>query len=117
MIELRELVLACGICAGLIAVAVVKARQAWARRKVELSFNHSTFSTNRQRLLRAHVSQRVFDEVVLQADALYRLSDEHFITVERWTGPFRPATRRARSVGIPASGRHNGAREVGSDHG
>ena len=45
---------------------------------VEPSFDHSTFSKNRQRLLRARVSQRFFDEVVLQADRLHLLSDEHF---------------------------------------
>src|SRR5437868_13634500 len=37
---------------------------------VEPSFDHSTFSKNRQRLLRARVSQRCFDAVVLQADRL-----------------------------------------------
>jgi transposase len=45
---------------------------------VEPSFDHSTFSKNRQRLLRARVSQRFFDEVVFQADGLHLLSDEHF---------------------------------------
>src|SRR5919199_664850 len=45
---------------------------------IEPSFDHSTFSKNRQRLLRARVSQRFFDEVVLQADHLQLLSDEHF---------------------------------------
>src|SRR5919205_3546299 len=45
---------------------------------VEPSFDHSTFSKHRQRLLRARVSQRFFDEVVLQADGLGLLSDEHF---------------------------------------
>ena len=45
---------------------------------VEPSFDHSTFSKNRERLLRARVGQRFFDEVVLQADALHLLSDEHF---------------------------------------
>lgn len=45
---------------------------------VEPSFDHSTFSKNRERLLRARVSQRFFDEVVRQADGLHLLSDEHF---------------------------------------
>jgi transposase len=45
---------------------------------VEPSFDHSTFSKNRQRLLRARASQRFFDAVVLQADRLHLLSDEHF---------------------------------------
>jgi transposase len=45
---------------------------------VEPSFDHSTFSKNRERLLRQHVSRRFFDEVVLQADERGLLSDEHF---------------------------------------
>ena len=45
---------------------------------VEPSFDHSTFSKNRERLLRHRVSQRFFDEVVAQADGLDLLSDEHF---------------------------------------
>lgn len=45
---------------------------------VEPSFDHSTFTRNRERLLRAHVSRQFFDEVVVQADRLHLLSDEHF---------------------------------------
>ena len=45
---------------------------------VEASFDHSTFSRNRERLLDAHVSRQFFDEVVVQADRLDLLSDEHF---------------------------------------
>src|SRR5215471_9612899 len=45
---------------------------------LEPSFDHSTFSKNRQRLLRHHVSREFFDAVVLQADGLHLLSDEHF---------------------------------------
>ena len=45
---------------------------------VEPSFDHSTFTRNRERLLDAHVSRQFFDEVVLQADRLHLLSDEHF---------------------------------------
>ncbi len=45
---------------------------------VEPSFDHSTFSKNRERLLRHRVSQVFFDEVVRQADRLHLLSDEHF---------------------------------------
>jgi transposase len=45
---------------------------------VEPSFDHSTFTRNRERLLDAHVSRRFFDEVVVQADRLHLLSDEHF---------------------------------------
>jgi transposase len=45
---------------------------------VEPSFDHSTFSKNRERLLRQRVSQQFFDAVVLQADRLQLLSDTHF---------------------------------------
>lgn len=45
---------------------------------VEPSFDHSTFSRNRERLLRQQVSLQFFDEVVRQADRLHLLSDEHF---------------------------------------
>src|SRR3954454_19405351 len=45
---------------------------------VEPSFDHSTFTRNRDRLLDARVSRQFFDEVVLQADQLDLLSDEHF---------------------------------------
>ena len=45
---------------------------------VEPSFDHSTFSKNRARLLRHHVSREFFDVVVLQADRQHLLSDEHF---------------------------------------
>src|SRR5436190_2573388 len=45
---------------------------------VEPSFDHSTFTRNRGRLLDAQVSRQFFDEVVLQANRLDLLSDEHF---------------------------------------
>jgi transposase len=45
---------------------------------VEPSFDHSTFSKNRARLMRHRVSREFFDAVVLQADRLHLLSDEHF---------------------------------------
>jgi transposase/IS5 family transposase len=45
---------------------------------LEPSFDQTTFSKNRQRLLRHEVAQRFFDEVVRQADGLGLLSDEHF---------------------------------------
>ena len=45
---------------------------------LEPSFDHSTFSKNRQRLLQHHVSREFFDKVVLQADRLHLLSDAHF---------------------------------------
>jgi transposase len=45
---------------------------------LEPSFDHSTFSKNRARVLRHRVSREFFDAVVLQADRLHLLSDEHF---------------------------------------
>src|SRR5579862_3265816 len=45
---------------------------------LEPSFDHSTFSKNRARLLRHRVSREFFDAVVLQAERLHLLSDEHF---------------------------------------
>ena len=45
---------------------------------LEPSFDHSTFSKNRERLLQHRVSREFFDAVVLQADRLHLLSDEHF---------------------------------------
>jgi hypothetical protein len=44
----------------------------------EPSFDQSTFSKNRGRLLKHVVAQEFFDEVVRQADGLGLLSDEHF---------------------------------------
>ena len=45
---------------------------------VEPSFDHSTFSKNRERLLLHRVSREFFDEVVRQATRLDLLSDDHF---------------------------------------
>jgi hypothetical protein len=45
---------------------------------MEPSFDQSTFSKNRGRLLKHVVAQQFFDEIVGQADALGLLSDEHF---------------------------------------
>ena len=45
---------------------------------IEPSFDPSTFSKNRQRLLKHNVAQQFFDEIVLAADRLGWLSDEHF---------------------------------------
>jgi hypothetical protein len=45
---------------------------------VEPVFDRSTFSKNRQRLLRHRVAQRFFDAVVRQADRRGLLSNEHF---------------------------------------
>jgi transposase len=48
---------------------------------IEPSFDQTTFSKNRQRLLKHEVARRFFDEVVRQADALGLLSSEH-LTVD-----------------------------------
>jgi transposase len=45
---------------------------------MEPSFDQSTFSKNRGRLLKHVVAQQFFDAVVRQADVLGLLSDEHF---------------------------------------
>src|SRR5213082_931903 len=45
---------------------------------MEPSFDQSTFSKNRGRLLKQQVALQFFDEVVRQADTLGLLSDEHF---------------------------------------
>jgi transposase len=45
---------------------------------VEPPFDHSTFSKNRDRLLRHEVAQQFFDQVVLAAYQRDLLSDEHF---------------------------------------
>jgi hypothetical protein len=45
---------------------------------MEPSFDQSTFSKNRGRLLKHVVAQQFFDQIVGQADALGLLSDEHF---------------------------------------
>jgi transposase len=45
---------------------------------MEPSFDQSTFSKNRGRLLKHVVAQQFFDDIVRQADGLGLLSDEHF---------------------------------------
>ncbi len=45
---------------------------------VEPSFDHSTLSKNRPRLMQQEVAQQFFDEVVAYARGLDLLSDEHF---------------------------------------
>jgi transposase len=45
---------------------------------MEPSFDPTVFTKNRQRLLKHDVAGQFFDEVVLQADRLGLLSDEHF---------------------------------------
>jgi transposase len=54
----------------------------------EPSFDHSSFSTNTERLLTHAVARRFFDAVVTQARAAQLLSDEHFTVdgtlIEAW---------------------------------
>jgi IS5 family transposase len=54
----------------------------------EASFDHSTFSRNRARLLEHDVARQFFARVVAQAHSLQLLSDEHFTVdgtlVEAW---------------------------------
>jgi len=45
---------------------------------IEPSFDATTFTKNRERLLKHRVGQQLFDEVVMEADKRGLLSDEHF---------------------------------------
>ena len=45
---------------------------------LEASFDATTFTKNRERLLRHRVGQELFDQVVGQAHERGLLSDEHF---------------------------------------
>ena len=45
---------------------------------IEPSFDPTTFTKNRKRLLEHHVGQALFDEVIMAADRHGLLSDEHF---------------------------------------
>src|SRR5467141_2978819 len=62
----------------------------------EPSFDHSTFSRNRARLLEHDVAREFFTRVVAQARSLQLLSDEHFTVdgtlVEAWASlkSFKP---------------------------
>ena len=70
----------------------------------EPSFDHSTFSRNRARLLEHDVAREFFTRVVAQARSLQLLSDEHFTVdgtlVEAWASVLRkysaPVTQRER---------------------
>lgn len=67
----------------------------------ERVWDATTFSKNRERLLRGDVAQAFFDQVVAQARAQGLLSDEHFTVdatlVEAWAGlkSFRPKADRS----------------------
>jgi transposase len=45
---------------------------------MEASFDATTFTKNRERLLKHHVGQQLFDKALLEADGRGLLSDEHF---------------------------------------
>jgi transposase len=70
----------------------------------EPSFDHSSFSRNRARLLEHDVAREFFTRVVAQARSLQLLSDEHFTVdgtqVEGWASVLRkysaPVTQRER---------------------
>jgi IS5 family transposase len=63
---------------------------------VEESFNHSTFSKNRERLLAHDVAKKFLGEIVRQARAARLMSDDHFTVdgtlIEAWASlkSFRP---------------------------
>ncbi len=63
---------------------------------VEESFNHSTFSKNRERLLEHNVAKKFLAEIVQQARAAQLMSDDHFTVdgtlIEAWASikSFRP---------------------------
>ncbi len=67
----------------------------------EASFDHSTFSRNRARLLEHDVAREFFTRVVAQARSLHLLSDEHFSVdgtlVEAWASlkSFKPKHQSA----------------------
>src|SRR5512139_445649 len=63
---------------------------------VEEAFNHSTFSKNRERLLRHDVAKKFLAEIVQQARSAQLMSDDHFTVdgtlIEAWASvkSFRP---------------------------
>src|SRR5207244_68508 len=76
---------------------------------IEPTFDHSTFSKNRARLLRHRVSREFFDAVVLQADQLHLLSDDHFsvdgtlIEAAASLKSFRPKDEPRRRIDMTAA--------------
>src|SRR6266849_3084595 len=69
---------------------------------IEPSFDPSTFSKNRQRLLDHNVAQQFFDQIVLAASRLDLLSDEHF-TVDGTLIEAAASLKSFRPKGEPAS--------------
>ena len=54
---------------------------------VEDSFNHSTFSKNRERLLKHEVAKVFFGEIVSQVQSTGLMSDEHLFCEQSADGP------------------------------
>ena len=73
----------------------------------EPSFDHSSFSANRDRLLQYQVAQKFFDEVVRYARKADLLSDEHFTVdgtlIEAWASlkSFKPTEAQDPVAGPP----------------
>jgi transposase len=67
---------------------------------IEESFDHSSFSRNRERLIAHEIARRFFAEVVAQARGAGLMSDEHFTVdgtlIEAWASlkSFKPKGRR-----------------------
>jgi transposase len=68
---------------------------------IEPSFDATTFTKNRQRLLQHEVAQRFLDEVGFQADGLGLLSDEH-VTVDGTLIEAAASLKSFRPQGRPA---------------
>jgi transposase len=74
----------------------------------EPAFDPTTFTKNRQRLLRHQVGQELFDEVVAAAHERGLLSGEHFTvdgTLTEAAASFKSFTRKVGTVGIPSDKR------------
>lgn len=86
---------------------------------LEPSFDPTTFTKNRERLLRHAVGQRLFDEVISHAHARGLLSDEHFTVdgtlIEAWASQksFRP---KDESGSTPREADFHGQRRSNETH-
>jgi len=96
---------------------------------VENSFNHSTFSKNRERLLKHEVARVFFGEIVSQVQSTGLMSDEHFTVdgtlIEAWaslilvsvqveTNYPRPGGQAPQSLGVVCQTRKSGLK-LGDD--
>lgn len=68
----------------------------------EAPFDHSTFSKNRERLLKHDVAQEFFHEIVAQTRTAQLMSSEHFIVdgtlIEAWRGSRRMKKHRRSAI-------------------